>query len=140
MVDGCLSLSLPVQWSCFLSLTFSYSYLLSPTVSSTSKELLHVSHCLLLFLSVSNNFFLCHGVGAYPTLPLIVASCLSLSVRSHGVATSLSSSLIVARCLSLPLLGQCSYSMSLTVHYSCWLALTIYSSSMELLHVSHCLP
>ena len=39
IVAGCLSLSLPVQWSCCVSLTVSVSF--------RFMELLHVTYCLL---------------------------------------------------------------------------------------------
>ena len=65
-VAACLSLSLPVPWSCFMSLTVSYVFWLSLTVSTIAMDLLHVSHCLFQF----------HGVAACLSLSPIVAGCL----------------------------------------------------------------
>ena len=102
---GCLSLSLPVQWSCCMFLT----------VSSSSIELLHVSHSLLLLPAVPHCVPWCccmlHTVSSssmefpYVSLSLspIVAGSLSIYLRSHRVSTCLSLSPMVAVCLSLSL-------------------------------------
>ena len=68
-----------------MSLTVSYGYWLSLTVSDP-KELLHVSYCLSLLLTVPH---CCHGVAACLSLSPMVVGCLSLFVQSHGVATYL---------------------------------------------------
>ena len=46
-VATCLSLSLPVPWSCCMSITVSHGCWRSLTFSPSPIELLHFSHCLL---------------------------------------------------------------------------------------------
>ena len=139
IVAGCLSPSLLVPWiycmsfaasfGYWLSLTVSYSamelialsnclpsYLRSLIVSSSSKDLLHVSYCFLCLLAVSHCLFQC-----------------------HGVTCSLSISLLFAGFLSLSLPVQNSFCMSLTVSYPCWPSLTFSLSSIESVHGSYCL-
>ena len=67
---------------------------------------------------------------------LAVYNCL---FQFHGVATCLSLSFMDAGCLSLSLLVPWNCCMSLTISHCCWLSLTFSSSSMEFLHVPHCL-
>ena len=76
MIACCLSLPLQVLWSCWRSLTLPYGCLLSLTVSSSSKEFMHVSHYLLCLLSVSHYPFLCHGVAGGLLLSLFFSGCL----------------------------------------------------------------
>ena len=96
--------------------TVSYSCWLSLTVSTSVMESLHVSHRLPLLLAVSNFLFQFHGVTA----------CLSLSPLAAG-------------CLSLSLQVTWSFCIFLTVSDCCWLSLTFFSGSVELLNVSHCI-
>ena len=82
---GCLlSLTVsPVPWSCYMSLIFagclSLSYpvplycCMSLTLFSCSMELLHVYHCHLWFLAVSQYFYQYHGGAASLSLSPIVA-------------------------------------------------------------------
>ena len=94
-------------------------------------EFLLVSHSLMWLLAVSECLSPCHGVDAFLLLSPIVTSCPTLS---------------------LPVPWRCS-TACLTVSYCCWLSLTFFpvswscyiyltisSISMELLHLSHCLP
>ena len=112
MFDCCLSLSLPVPWRFWLSLTLSHGCLLSLTVSPipwscymtltvshfcwrsltvspSTLKLLHVSYSLLWLLAFCHYLSKCHGVVACVLLSPMLASCLSMSLRSHGVTSCL---------------------------------------------------
>ena len=82
IVAGCLPLSLPVPWSCFLSLTVSHCRWLSLIVFTSAMEFLHVSHCLFQF----------YGVATCLSLSPMIAGCL---YQCHEVAAFLSLSLPV---------------------------------------------
>ena len=173
-------MSLTVSYCCWLSLTISLSsmellhishflpWLLAVSHSLTCPmELLHVFHCLLWLLAFSHCHTQCHVLSACHKSSLMVAGCLSLSLRSHGVAGSedflhvyhfflwllavsnsqfqrhgvavcLPLSPIVSGCLSLSFPVRRSCCMFLTVSQCCWLSLTILSGPMELLNFSHC--
>ena len=108
-----------VLWSNCMSLTVFYSCLLSLTVGPSSMELLNVYESLLWLLAFSHCLSSYYRVAACLSLSSMFASIFSLSFRSRGVDT----------CLSL----------SLPVPCSCCMSLTVSSSSMLLVHVSHCL-
>ena len=91
-----------------------------------------VSGCLILSLQS-------HAISACLSLFPIVAGLLSLSIWSHGVAPCLSMSPIVTDILSLSLPVPWSFCISFAVSYCYWFSLTVTPSTMEFLHVSHCL-
>ena len=141
--ECCLSLTVsPVPWSCCI-------LSLSPIVTGChllSLLSFGVATCLSLFLPVPCG-------SACLSLSPKISGHLLLSLLYQGVAACLSLAFIVAGCLSKCLPMPSSYCMSLTVYYVCWLSctvsplpwscymsLTVSSSSMEMLHVSHCLP
>ena len=176
-VFHCCWLSLtvsPIEWSCCKSLTLSsipcsrnmsltvtYCCWLCLTVSSRAMELLHVSHCLLWFMGLSQCLFsptvfyrVSHCLLLLPAvshclsgpkellhvsqLTPIDACCLSLSLWSLRVATCLSLSPMVADCLPLSLPVPWRFLMSLSVSYSCLLSLTA-SPVPRSSYISHCL-
>ena len=123
IVSGSLSLSLLVQFSCYMSLTLPSSfmkflhvfhYLLCFLAVSHSlsglKEFRHFSHCRLWLLAFSNSLSdpmrLLHVSHCLSLLLAVshslhgVAACFSLSLRSHGVDTYLLSLLASSHCLS----------------------------------------
>ena len=108
-----LSLFLPFPSSCCMSLTVSYGFWLSHTVSLVTLQFLHVSHCFLWLLACSHCLFgpmeLLH-VSHCLLLLLVFSHCLS---QYHGVSACLSLSPMVDGCISRPmeLLHVC---MSLT--------------------------
>ena len=115
MVACCLSLSLPVPWSCWLSIT----------VYLGPMELLHLSHFHPLLWDFSHGLYQCNEV----------AACLSLSLQCHGVAACLSQSPMVACSLRLSLPVPWSCCISLTASLCYLLLLTVSKSPMEFLHV-----
>ena len=111
-VAGCLSLSLSVPWSCFMShtvsyccwlsltihkvpwsccisLTLSHVYWLSHTFSLSAMEILTVSHFLPRLLAVSHCLFCLMellNVSHCPSLLLGVSHCLSGSMKPLHVS------------------------------------------------------
>ena len=143
-----------------MSLNVPYGCWLSLSISPRAMDLQHVSKCLQCLLAVTyylNGSMELQHVSLYLLLLLVDSHYVS---QCQGVAACISLSPIVADCFSLSLPVPWSCCMSLTVFYGYWMSLTvcltIWSSyisltvshcywlsltvSMELLHVSHCLP
>ena len=138
VVAGCLSLSLPLPWNCWLSLTLSlllWSCYMSLTISyccwlSFLVFLFHVvSVCLSLSTMVSGFLSLSlgsHRVAACLSLSRSVAGCISPSSQFHGFAACLSLSHMIAGCFSLSLMIAGCLSLSLR----CQGAATCFSLSL----------
>ena len=95
-----------------MSLTVSYILWMSPTVSTSSTELLHVSHCLFQF----------HVVSACVFLSLIVAGYLLLSPFSCCMSFTVSYGFFFFLTVS-PV--PWSFYMCHTSSHGCWLSLTL---------------
>ena len=157
IIAGCLSLFLPVHKSCCMSITVSYCWWLSITVSQFPRscyisltfsngwllshflfgpiKFLHSFHSFLGLLAVSH-----YRVAGFLSLSSMLVCCLSLSLRFLRVATCESLSLIVAGCLLLLLSVPWSCCMSLIVSLIWLLAFSqCLFGPIEFLNVSYCL-